>query len=458
MAGNVHIPYFGGLDGIFRRGVSAGTGDTGGDDLGPAGPEVSVLYDTPADEIRALAVTHGAGGIRVHAAANPGENNDEPGGVICVAENGTLIWQWTAPAGAVFDLIANDDEILAATGNEGIIYALDRLGRAGIRHRLPAGRVLCLAPDPDGILAGTSEPTAVFRLGPGVAGSGLAESPVHDCEGPADFGRITRRAEVPSGASIALETRSGNSATPDSTWSAWLAADGAVRSRPARFIQWRVRLGSTFPGRAPTLERVDLHYAIPNRPPAVRNLALDPTPPDAAARPVRGLEWESDDPDGDSLEFTLAYRPDGHPGWLVIETGLAEPSYRLDTRQLPDGWYRFRIEATDAPSRPAAEALRAEAVSPPVLIDNNPPRITGLRLEGGRLRFTVSDDHSVIAAARVSVNAGPWQPVAPVDGLFDAPAEEFAVELGLAPGTNHIVVWAADAEGNTATAPLTARR
>lgn len=432
-------------------------------DLGPAGPEISVLYDTPADEVRALAVTRGADGVRVHAAANPaGDDSSAPGSVLCVGENGALAWEWTAPAGAVYALLPQEDGVIVATGNEGVIYELDRLGRSGVYQRLPAGRVLSLAASPTGVLAGTSEPASVSLLAPGLAASGLAESPVHDCQGPATFGAITRRADVPSGATLRLETRTGNSAAPDSTWSAWQPADGTVRSRPARFIQWRARLGSGFPGRTPTLERVDLHYAIPNRPPTVASLTIEePSPADAArgsSRPVRTLNWQDDDPDGDSLSFALGYRPEGHSDWLVIEPELQDAAYQLDTRRLPDGWYRFRVVATDAPSRPAGQTLRAEALSTPYLIDNTPPRITGLRLDGGNLRFTVADEHSVISAVRVAVNAGAWQPAAPLDGLFDSPSEAFSLDLPLAAGTNHIIVWAADGQGNTATASLTVRR
>lgn len=432
-------------------------------DLRPGSvPEVSVLYDTPAEEIRGLTVTRESG-VRVHIAANPpADTPGETGTVLCVGENGARIWQWAVPDSAVYDIAAAPGGLLVATGREGLIYRLDPLGRAAIWQKLPAARVLCLAPAGDGFLAGTSDPALVVALAAGPAASGWVESPVRDCEGPAAFGRLTRRADIPSGASLALDTRTGNSETPDETWAEWQPADGTVRSRPARFIQWRARLGSGFPGRTPALERVDIHYAIPNRPPFISGLELEEIDPADAARgepaPVRDLGWSAADPDGDSLRYTIEYRPDAAGRWLLLADDLAESSYPLDTRLLPDGWYRFRVRATDAPSRPRDEALEAELVSAPVLLDNTPPRITGLRLDGARLRFTVTDESSVISAARVSVNAGPWLPAAPDDRLFDRPEENFSVELELRPGTNHIAVRAADAQGNSVTAALAAER
>ncbi|MFO7676202.1 MAG: hypothetical protein R6X12_07810 [bacterium] len=457
---------------------------------GRARPEVSVLYDTPYDEVRALAVAGAGEDAIVFVAANgsaggtagpppprPGggparapAGGPEPGAVLCVRPNGVRDWQWSAPESAVYDLAVRDGEVLVATGREGLIYRLDRLGRAALFAQLPAARVLCLVPDGAGLVAGTSEPAAVFRLPAGLAASGSVESEVRDCAGPATFGRIEHRATVPSGASLALDTRTGNSERPDSTWSEWLPADGTVRSRPARFIQWRARLGSSFPGRTPTLERVTIHYRVPNRPPRVTELAVsEPSPAEAArgaANPVREITWTAADPDEDSLAFTLSCRPDGLDRWLVLAEDLGQPRHELDTRLLPDGWYRFRVEATDAPARPASEAARSEVVSPPALVDNTPPRVTGLRLDGppaaaragDRLLFTVTDAASPLAAARVAVNAGPWQPALPLDGLFDREEERFAVPVSLRPGANHVAVWAADARGNAASAAVTVTR
>jgi hypothetical protein len=439
-----------------------------------ASPDVTVVYDTPFEEIRALAVGRDDDGPRIYIAANgapagpdpgrrwTGDDGQAAGAVLRVRENGIRDWEWAVPDSAVYAIILHEDGVLAATGRSGLIYRLDRLGRPAIFARLPAARVLCLTATPGGIAAGTSEPASVIRLPAGFAGAGWAESPVHDCDGPAGFGRIEHRASLPSGTTLALDTRTGNSAKPDSTWSEWRETDGTVRSRPARFIQWRARLGSSFPGRTPVLERVAIHYRVPNRPPRVSGPELsEPGAAEAArgaARPVRELTWTAQDPDSDSLAYALGYQPDGHPGWLLLADAIAEPRYEFDTRLLPDGWYRFRVTATDAPARPRAEALSYEAVSPPVLLDNTPPRVAPPRLDGDRLAFTVTDALSTVSAARVAVNAGPWQPVAPLDGLFDRPEESFAVDLALRPGANHIAIWAADARGNVSGTAITVSR
>ena len=56
----------------------------------------------------------------------------------------------------------------------------------------------------------------------------------------ATFGRLAWRAE----GQVELETRSGNTETPDATWSAWskpLTEPGDVSSPPGRYAQMRAR-------------------------------------------------------------------------------------------------------------------------------------------------------------------------------------------------------------------------
>src|SRR6185503_14061880 len=77
-----------------------------------------------------------------------------------------------------------------------------------------------------------------------IKGAGGAEavwtSKVLDAGLRASFGRLTWRSE----GALELSTRTGNTATPDTTWSAWsngLPAPGPVTSPTARYVQLRAR-------------------------------------------------------------------------------------------------------------------------------------------------------------------------------------------------------------------------
>ncbi len=437
---------------------------------GQSQPEVSVLYDTPFDEIRALATvsrrsTREAQSVRrVYIAANPGENNNEDHSapaVLCVQTDGILRWEWTCPESTVFDILMGtrygimSPSLLVATGTNGMVYELDSLGRHSILQRASQAQTICLVPGLDRTWIGTAGPAGILALDQALAQKGYILSDPHDCEGPARFSRIRTRAEIPAGTELEFDTRSGNSETPDSSWSEWQEAKGLIQSPVGRFVQWRARFSTDFPNLTPRLEKVDLYYQIPNRPPVVTKFEISSLTLEQAgqgnASPVRELTWEAEDPDQDSLLFQIHFKEEKETRWKPVAQDLTGSSHQLDTRTLPDGWYRFKLEASDRASRPTESARNSETVTLPCLIDNTPPQVTDMKLKGNRLSFSVRDRSSPIAGCRVAVNAGPWQPAEPTDLIFDSPEENFQVTIELEPDENTIAVWAADGQGNAAT-------
>ncbi|MDF2957524.1 MAG: Outer membrane protein assembly factor BamB [Candidatus Alkanophagales archaeon MCA70_species_1] len=63
---------------------------------------------------------------------------------------------------------------------------------------------------------------------------------------------------------------------------------------------------------------------------------------------VVSVRWEASDPDGDALNITLRYSPDGGRSWLLLSEGEENDGvYDWDTRAVPDGEYLLRVEASD---------------------------------------------------------------------------------------------------------------
>jgi hypothetical protein len=97
------------------------------------------------------------------------------------------------------------------------------------------------------------------------ATSGTYESNVKDAGDPrALWGTLDSVVDTPAGTALVLQTRSGNTATPDASWSGYqpLGAGGAIESPGARYIQYRALLSTANERVTPTLERVDLVYDI----------------------------------------------------------------------------------------------------------------------------------------------------------------------------------------------------
>src|SRR5262249_31500040 len=102
------------------------------------------------------------------------------------------------------------------------------------------------------VVAGTSNPGKVFALSSGRRATGPYESDVRDAGTVGAWGAIRWRATGRPG-EVEISTRSGNTATPDQTWSPWsrayaTASGDKITSPNARYLQWRAVLKSGSPG------------------------------------------------------------------------------------------------------------------------------------------------------------------------------------------------------------------
>jgi hypothetical protein len=450
-------------DGIVYRLSFAGSTDR---------PDVSVLYDTPLNEVRAIAADETG---RVYIGANAGDDSDSDSAraaVYFIDRSGVRRWSWPAPDSTIFGLTLTGSPeppcLLVATGNKGMVYELDTLGRVSVRYRLKETQALCLTPLRSGIRLGTGNPGKLYESGSTYADSGYITSVSHDCVNPTLFGTLSFRANVPAGTGLTFETRSGNSEKPDSTWSQWSGAAPGITSPSRRFVQWRARFRTSFPNLTPELRRVDVYYRPANLAPTIKKLEItEPSLEDARRgvnKPSRQVTWDADDPESDSLSFELFFRGEAPTSWQRVGHEITDSRFDLDTRTLPDGWYELKLVASDQPAQPAGAALSAEQVSRPFLVDNTAPLISGLKTGTPdrntglcRISFSAQDELSPIAAARVSVNAGDWQELEPEDHIFDSSTERFAADVKLTPGENAVGAWVADAQGNVAAARATAR-
>jgi hypothetical protein len=79
------------------------------------------------------------------------------------------------------------------------------------------------------------------------AANGEFTSAVFDATSQVTWGTANWTANVPAGTTLIVETRSGNTATPDGTWSGWAAAsNGSTVTSPAgRYLQYRIRFATS---------------------------------------------------------------------------------------------------------------------------------------------------------------------------------------------------------------------
>jgi hypothetical protein len=413
---------------------------------------------------------------------------------------------WSSKDENIYDLVLRPNgDILFGTDVQARIYKLTADRKPALLAQANEGEATRLLDGGGGsVLAATGETGKLYRLtlpegAEQGAAAGTYESPVHDANTVARWGRISWRQR---GGNAAFQTRTGNSIRPDQTWSDWSAANrdsknSSIQSPNARYIQWRAELS----GPAAAVENVTIAYLPQNNPPVVRSISVQTVPasgvsqsapktassssaytvtvtdtgesaPSSSGTPTQAVSrnqgsqlqvsWQADDPDGDRLAYSLWFRGEDEQAWKLIRMNMFENAFLIDGDALADGRYYFRVIATDRPSNPVSQSRDAELVSSPVLIDNTPPMVTlsPARRGGNHVEVDVDavDATSPLRRCEYSVDAGPWTPIEAVDGVTDSQREQFRIVLeNMRPGEHLIVVRVYDTANNAGLAKVVVR-
>lgn len=412
---------------------------------------------------------------------------------------------WTHAQDIVYTLAFDaQHRLLAGTGNRGAVYRLETGSLYTVLLNASPTQITAFCSGPDGkTYAATGNVGKIFEIGPGLESEGSLESDVFDAGLFSLWGRLTFTAEL-NGARVTVATRSGNLDRPAQDWSQWSQAiasteGGRISSPPARFLQWKATLHAAG-AVSPELESIEAAYlpknvapkieAIEFTPanykfPAPSSLSLSPgslslpaigksshavtpvsdsgsAPSMTYAKGFAGVRWAASDDNGDPLSFTVYIRGVKETAWKLLKDKLRDRYWSWDSTAFPDGEYRARIVASDLPGNPPDQALESELVSEVLLIDNTPPRISGLTAAaaGGNLnvRWRAVDALSVIAKAEYSLDGGEWTVVAPETQLSDSKDLSYRLTIPrVASGEHTIAVRAQDDYENAATAKTVIR-
>jgi hypothetical protein len=395
----------------------------------------------------------------------------------------------------IYSLLWREGEkkVVFGTGGKGRIYSVDREERIALLLQLSSEQVYQLVPLDSKIYVLSNNPCYFGLLLTEQRFAGEYVSPVLDARTPAAWGHIVWDAAVAAGASVQLQSRSGNTGEPNATWTDWSPYYGKteepVLSPKARFLQVKVLLRTQTGKASPVFNRLTVFYLQSNIAPAVtrleflkpnevylklpeqddvilgveRALAEAPVKKDdlrfgmpsrkAERKGFQTVVWDASDENGDTLRYSLAIRKDGETEWRVLEDAWSESIYAFDTLAVPDGAYFLRLSASDAPSNPLGLELKTDRFSPPLVVDNSLPVVKGFTAarNGAALEiaFQAEDSYSYIEEARVLVRPGEWRVVFPVDGIADSRSESYKVSLKLPAGAeNQVTVRVRDSYGN----------
>jgi hypothetical protein len=317
----------------------------------------------------------------------------------------------------ILDMVLDDrDIIMVATGAagkddpRGRLYSVDPAQRLiSLLYQSPSRRLTHLAALVHGSVAAVGAGGGrITHLSVGVAKKGEFLTTPFDSVINSSFGMVEVFGVWPEGSKVTASVRSGQTSKPDATWSEWspeVKAPGKLRPKVPNGRYMQVRLTLEGDGKvSPAVHRVRVAYLRQNLRPFVREVvalrkgvALLPIVREeqksktislgekANAESQRGeeeeaprradaprarqveergaltLKWVAEDPNGDDLTYDLEVREAGEREWRQMRGELEEPFYTIQSWQLPDGHYQFRIRATDERATPTATASRTRA-------------------------------------------------------------------------------------------------
>ncbi len=379
--------------------------------------------------------------------------------------------------------------ILLGTGPQGRLYQVHDHELALVAV-VPDKQVVSISGSGNDTVVTTTNSGAVYRLGAAGGNKSELRSAVKDVERFSRFGHYRIEGKnVDHG--LAISFRSGNTRTPDISWSGWSApsttAAGTVSAPPARYIQWKLDAAGTDP--STVIDTITVAYLNRNSAPVIDSLTVnDPgtiflgsyspgsqiveaTNPDEYGiftsldapreknetgkrvfrKGYRTVSWRAHDDNGDSLRYSLSFRLKGSGSWLRLRDNMDETSMNFDSSQLPDGTYELRLSASDAndnPTMPLSDTREGVEFD----VDNTPPAIT---FDAGTsdVRVRITDRKSPIGKVEYSIDAQKWTRLTPDDGLADSPDETYTLKRSALAG-HFVIVRAVDTFFNVATATI----
>lgn len=389
-----------------------------------------------------------------------------------------------------------DGGVLIATGPNGRIYEL-RDGEIALLGAVPEKQIVSINPNGNATVVTTTNSGAVYRMEGGTAQNAEFRSAAKDAERFSRFGNYRVEGRNLTAGSVAVAFRSGNTRTPDSTWSPWTdpktTLEGNIDAPAARYIQWKLSMPK--PVRDAAIDGVTIAYVNRNVAPEITSIAVqDPavvfissaypsapqvveaTNPDEYGiftsldnprerqqadqgkrmfrKGFRTITWRAEDANGDALRYTLSFRRKGDEKWLRLRENMEETQLNFDTSQLPDGRYELRLVATDAGDN-AEQPLSDAKEGVEFQVDNSAPAIA-VTSNGNEVVVRITDELSPIGRVEYSADAEKWIRINPVDGIADSRDETFRLTRGDVDG-KFVIVRAVDGFYNVTTESISLR-
>ncbi len=416
----------------------------------------------------------------------PSLDQKQPSALFRIGPDGIPKRLWHSNEELIYSLLWQEREkkLIFGTGNKGRIYVIDKDEKVSLLVQKDSEQIYYLFPLGSKIYTLSNNPSKLSTLHSDQRFNGEYLSRVIDTKTISSWGKIKWEAQTPAGATLQVQTRSGNSSEPNDTWNDWSPPyqkpEGEQMLSPkSRYIQFKVIFKTQSGKISPQLQRLSLFYLQANIAPVITKLELlranevylkppeqqeviwgvdvnlsekvedkDKSKVYIVAKKVekkgfQTITWEVADENGDNLSFSLYMRGEGESQWRVLKDKWTDKIYAFDTLSFPDGVYFVKLEASDSLSNPAGMELKTEKISRPLIIDNSLPVTRNFQAtrDGNRLvvSFRAEDSFSHIEEVKYLIRPNEWKSIFPVDGICDSKIENFEVTLTLPPNFDNLI-------------------
>lgn len=385
-----------------------------------------------------------------------------------------------------------DGAVLLSTGPQGRVYSF-RDGEVALIGTVPEKQIVSISTENGATLITTTNSGAVYRIEDGLPSKAEFRSAAKDVDRYSRFGHYRIEGNDVGDGNLAISFRSGNTRSPDATWSGWTApsaaTEGTIGAPAGRYIQWKLIMPK--PAANLAVDSVSVAFINRNVAPVIDSVTVqepavvfistsypaspqvvEATNPDEYGiftslenprdkteqgkkvfrKGFRTISWRAHDDNGDVLRYSIAFRLKGTEKWLRLRDNVEEAQINFDTSQLPDGTYQLRLTASDAlenPENPMADSKEGVEFQ----IDNTPPSINATTV-GDDVVIRVTDKLSTIGKVEYSADAQKWLRLTPADGIADSGDETYRLKRSAIAG-KFVIVRAVDSFYNVATQSIT---
>ena len=322
------------------------------------GDKVESIFQSSNGAVLALAATDN-GNVYVGTA--------DSGSIYKVTPDGEVTQVAEVEESHIYAMASVGNTVYAAASGPGQLLRLDDTDTKALVYRTDEPYLLDLAAvDGTALLTTVAGSGEVVKLNLGDGKRGEYLSPVHDAGMRAHWGVARWGVATTGQGRVAVQTRTGNTASPDKAWSDWshwlTDPHGQMIDSPAaRYIQFRAWLYAE-PGERCRLDDVTLFYRTLNRPPKV---VLETPSAGTVANKTLEISWEAEDPDEDELHYEAFYAPVGSDDWTLIEAASDDEEDAAAEDTGDDATTDDSEPTDDAPSEDASQAEATAATFNP---------------------------------------------------------------------------------------------